>query len=110
MKQYYALRIIAAITSFLGWIILIGGGIVGVIAFQNNAPSVMGLSELATVVAIAAVVLLNALIFMASGQLLEAVADIATNSGHWPHIEANTARIDQMSSDANRRERLVPMS
>ena len=111
MKRYRALRITAAITKLVGWIILIVGGIVCAAAFKIPPSSVMGGLSLLVTVAIAVSYLLTALIFIASGQLLEAVADIASNSAHWPHIETNTARtvefFDQMSTNANRRQRVA---
>jgi hypothetical protein len=104
MKQYYALRIIAAIIKLVGWVNLFLGAICCMFALSSSTPSTVGMSLLVTVV-IAVCALLIGLIFISGGQLVEAVADIATNSAH---IDGNTAKtvevFERMSGNVRRRE------
>jgi hypothetical protein len=107
MKQYYALRIIAFVTKLVGWLIIALGVIACALAALGVHLSIAPYfgSSLIVIAAIAISSLLLGLIFVASGQLLGAVADIATNCAR---IDLNTARtvqfFDRMSANANRPE------
>ena len=109
-NQYYALHTIAFINKLVGWLIIGFGAIFCLFAFNTSTLSIIGASGFIVLLTAIGSALLG-LIFIAGGQLLEAIADIATNSAQ---TERNTARtvdfFDRMSTNVNRREPTKPAS
>lgn len=93
MKNYTALRIISNILAFIGYVIITLGVlflIFGVLGNANNAsyanPYVSHNGVILVIIAISLSVVLSGILIVASGQLIEAVVDIAKNTSYLPAI------------------------
>jgi hypothetical protein len=105
MKNYGALRVIAGITIIVGWLIIVFGVLACVGVFL--APDQTAGLSIISAIAVALSFLIFGLIFIASGELLQAIVDIAINSASLPRIEQSAARtvefFERMSANANSR-------
>ena len=111
MKQYGALRAISGILKFVGWLTIILGGLFLVVTFaatSHNAYttpySAAGGASLVAI-AITITIWIFGLLILASGELIEAVADIAINTAHLSSIAQSSERtvsfFEHMSAKAN---------
>lgn len=97
MKRYTALRFIAGVWKFIGWVVLNSPVLAVVLALVFKAPlpveqsGDMGLVSLAVLASFVAAALIG-IGFIAFGQLLSAVADMASNSAYLRRIAESADR------------------
>lgn len=111
MKNYGALRIIAGILKFFGWATIVVGVIFCfVVIFAGNSPYAVATPRAYVVliaVAVSFVFFLSGILILASGEMIEAVVDIAVNSAKLPEIAVNSSKAaefyDRMSASAAKR-------
>ncbi len=110
MKQYGALRTISGILKFLGWLTIILAGIfLAVMLFatphNNYSPNGGGGAVALIAVVVAVAIAIVGILILASGQLIEAIVDIAQNTAHLSSIAQSSDRtvgfFDHMSANAN---------
>jgi uncharacterized transporter YbjL len=109
MKRYGALRAIPGIFKFIGWATIglaIFFFVIGFAVNTNNFSTPFGRGADVTVVAflIMLATVLCGIFIVASGELIDAVVDIATNTAHLPAIAQSSERtvgfFDHMSAKA----------
>ena len=97
MKNYGAMRFVAGILKLCGWLtIAIGILLIAVMVAGNlNLPRSVGVDQI-SIALIAALaggfIILTGIFTVASGEMISALADIATNSHHLPKIAANSEK------------------
>jgi hypothetical protein len=91
MKNYGAMRFVAGVMQLMGWLTVL----LGVLAFVLNlgGPSVpnLGLTGIGALL-IGGGVVLTGIFTIAAGQMVVALADMATNSWHLREIAENAKR------------------
>jgi preprotein translocase subunit SecG len=110
MKQYGALRGISGVLKFVGWATIILGAlffVITLVATPKYSYSPYGGAGAVVLVAIVITIAIwiVGILFLASGELIEAVVDIAINTAHLPSIAQSSERtvgfFDHMSAKAN---------
>ena len=117
MKHYGALRTISGILKFVGWATIILGAlffIVTLVATPQNSYSPYGGTGAVILIAIVITIAIwiVGILLLASGELIEAVVDIAINTAHLPSIAQSSERtvgfFDHMSAKANATKDVSP--
>ena len=97
MKDYGAMRVVAGVLKLFGWITIVIGGLFFVlfIVADHNVPSSPYVNHGMVVFiafVIAGLVVLLSIFTVAAGELIAAIADIATNSAQLAKISENTEK------------------
>jgi hypothetical protein len=97
MKHYGAMRFVAGLLKFLGWLTIAVGGLVIVVVLNGskNIPSssyVDPAMVFLVALVIGGLIIITGVFWIAAGEMVSAIADIATNSAHLPKIAENSDR------------------
>jgi hypothetical protein len=98
MKKYGAMRFVAGLLSFIGWVVIALAVLffIVIVTMNQNLPASQYANPAVVMliaIVISGLIALMGVFSIASGQLIAAQADIATNSGYLRQIAANTAEM-----------------
>jgi hypothetical protein len=95
MKRYGAMRFVAGLLKFFGWVTIAIGGlvIVAVLNGNRNIPSSSYVDPamiLLVALVIGGLIIITGIFWIAAGEMVSAIADIASNSAYMRQIAENS--------------------